>query len=272
MILIWCRSPSQTLPQGEGLREGKSTYADSNLENVLEEDDFGYKTADPLLYRLLKEHARSNRNNQTAAESILWEGLRTKKLEGFRFRRQHIVSRYIADFICLSHQLIIEVDGKIHQLPENVESDAQRTAHLNELGFTVLRFSNYEVTTDLQGVLGTIEDKLKTLSAKDSRREASPMGGGLEGAVTFALLLEQVALISPLLRVRFSTSHPKDITDDVLLTMAKYDNICKYIHLPVQSGNTRILSQMNRTYTREWYLNKVKRIEKSCRIVGSAPM
>ena len=90
--------------------------------------------------------------------------------------------------------------------------------------------------------------------------EASPMGGGLEGAVTFALLLEQVALISPLLRVRFSTSHPKDITDDVLLTMAKYDNICKYIHLPVQSGNTRILSQMNRTYTREWYLNKVKRI------------
>src|SRR5690606_18875321 len=70
--------------------------------------------------------------------------------------------------------------------------------------------------------------------------------------VTFAHLLEMVAQISPLLRVRFSTSHPKDITDDVLLTMAKYDNICKYIHLPVQSGNTRILQLMNRTYTREW--------------------
>jgi tRNA-2-methylthio-N6-dimethylallyladenosine synthase len=78
--------------------------------------------------------------------------------------------------------------------------------------------------------------------------------------VTFALLLEKVALISPLLRIRFSTSHPKDITDDVLHTMAKYNNICKYIHLPVQSGNTRILQLMNRTYTREWYLNKVKRI------------
>jgi tRNA-2-methylthio-N6-dimethylallyladenosine synthase len=78
--------------------------------------------------------------------------------------------------------------------------------------------------------------------------------------VTFAGLLEKVALISPLLRVRFSTSHPKDITDDVLYTMAKYHNICKYIHLPVQSGNTRILQLMNRTYTREWYLNKVKRI------------
>ncbi|HRO42265.1 MAG TPA: tRNA (N6-isopentenyl adenosine(37)-C2)-methylthiotransferase MiaB [Flavipsychrobacter sp.] len=81
-----------------------------------------------------------------------------------------------------------------------------------------------------------------------------------EKDVTFALLLEKVALISPLLRVRFSTSHPKDITDDVLETMAKYENICKYIHLPVQSGNTRILQLMNRTYTREWYLNKVKRI------------
>ncbi len=78
--------------------------------------------------------------------------------------------------------------------------------------------------------------------------------------VTFANLLEKVALISPLLRVRFSTSHPKDITDEVLFTMKKYNNICKYIHLPVQSGSTRILQMMNRTYTREWYLNKVNRI------------
>ncbi len=81
-----------------------------------------------------------------------------------------------------------------------------------------------------------------------------------EEAVTFAKLLEMVALVSPLLRVRFSTSHPKDITDDVLYTMAKYNNICEYIHLPVQSGNTRVLQLMNRTYTREWYLSKVARI------------
>lgn len=78
--------------------------------------------------------------------------------------------------------------------------------------------------------------------------------------VTFANLLEMVAEVSSLLRVRFSTSHPKDITDDVLYTMAKYKNICEYIHLPVQSGNTRVLQMMNRTYTREWYLSKVKRI------------
>jgi tRNA-2-methylthio-N6-dimethylallyladenosine synthase len=78
--------------------------------------------------------------------------------------------------------------------------------------------------------------------------------------VTFANLMEKVALVSPLLRVRFSTSHPKDITDEVLYTMAKYENICKNIHLPLQSGNTRVLQLMNRTYTREWYLAKVKRI------------
>ncbi len=78
--------------------------------------------------------------------------------------------------------------------------------------------------------------------------------------VSFAMLMEKVALVSPELRVRFSTSHPKDITDEVLFTMAKYENICNYIHLPVQSGNTRILQLMNRTYTREWYMKKVDRI------------
>jgi tRNA-2-methylthio-N6-dimethylallyladenosine synthase len=79
--------------------------------------------------------------------------------------------------------------------------------------------------------------------------------------VTFAKLLEMVAEISPLLRVRFSTSHPKDITDEVLYSIAKYENICKYIHLPVQSGSTRVLQLMNRTYTREWYMAKVERIK-----------
>lgn len=79
--------------------------------------------------------------------------------------------------------------------------------------------------------------------------------------VTFANLLEKVAQISPLLRVRFSTSHPKDITDEVLFVIAKYENICNYIHLPVQSGSTRILQLMNRTYTREWYMKKVARIK-----------
>jgi len=79
-------------------------------------------------------------------------------------------------------------------------------------------------------------------------------------SINFAELLEKVALINPLLRIRFSTSHPKDMTDEVLYMMAKYRNICNYIHLPVQSGSTTILGKMNRGYSREWYMERIKSI------------
>src|SRR5690554_1548786 len=88
-------------------------------------------------------------------------------------------------------------------------------------------------------------------------------------SVNFAQLMEMVAQVDPNVRVRFSTSHPKDMTDEVLHVMAKYDNICKYIHLPFQSGNSRILEMMNRGYTREWYLdriNAIRRIIPNCAI------
>ena len=78
--------------------------------------------------------------------------------------------------------------------------------------------------------------------------------------VTFAMLLEKVAQVNPDMRVRFSTSHPKDITEEVMKAMVAYENICNYIHLPIQSGNSRILELMNRTYTREWYLDRIKMI------------
>ena len=81
-----------------------------------------------------------------------------------------------------------------------------------------------------------------------------------DGDVNFAQLLEMVARISPDLRVRFSTSHPKDISDEVIYTMAMYDNICKHIHLPVQSGSNAMLEKMRRKYTREWYLERVRKI------------
>jgi tRNA-2-methylthio-N6-dimethylallyladenosine synthase len=97
-------------------------------------------------------------------------------------------------------------------------------------------------------------------------------GGGLRketlteeqkaASVNFAGLLEKVAFIDPLLRVRFSTSHPKDMTDEVLEIIAKHHNICKYIHLPVQSGSTRLLEMMNRGYSREWYLDRMAAIQR----------
>jgi tRNA-2-methylthio-N6-dimethylallyladenosine synthase len=81
-----------------------------------------------------------------------------------------------------------------------------------------------------------------------------------ESSVHFAKLLEMTALEVPGMRIRFSTSHPRDITDDVLHVMKRFDNICNYIHLPAQSGNSRVLKLMNRTYDREWYMSKVERI------------
>ncbi len=97
-------------------------------------------------------------------------------------------------------------------------------------------------------------------------REVTLLGQNVDSyaadGVNFAALLAKVAAVNPLLRVRFSTSHPKDITDEVLETMAEYPNICKFIHLPVQSGSTRILQLMNRGYTRQWYLDKIEQIKK----------
>lgn len=93
----------------------------------------------------------------------------------------------------------------------------------------------------------------------DSYKWQNPENGHV---VSFAELLEMTALVHPGLRVRFSTSHPKDMTDEVLHTMARHENICNYIHLPVQSGNSRILDLMNRTYDREWYLGRIEAIER----------
>lgn len=109
-------------------------------------------------------------------------------------------------------------------------------------------------------LLGQNVDSYKWSPEENNKARLNKKEEEVSQVVNFANLLELVAQVSPLLRVRFSTSHPKDITDEVLHTMQKYDNICKYIHLPVQSGNSRVLEMMNRTYDREWYLNRVQAI------------
>jgi tRNA-2-methylthio-N6-dimethylallyladenosine synthase len=91
-------------------------------------------------------------------------------------------------------------------------------------------------------------------------KKDNPTEDELKNATTFAQLLAKVAEVNPLLRIRYSTSHPKDMGNDVLETMAKYPNICKYIHLPVQSGSSTVLERMNRGYNREWYLERIAAI------------
>lgn len=117
-------------------------------------------SADPAYYEELKLRAKHNRNNPTEAESYLWEMLRGKKMEGYKFRRQHIIGKYIADFICLSNSLIIEVDGGYHGTQEQQHDDAVRTAFLEEQGYKVIRFKNEEIIANTDVVLKEIKANL----------------------------------------------------------------------------------------------------------------
>jgi very-short-patch-repair endonuclease len=118
--------------------------------------DLGVHTADPMMYGLLKEHAEEMRNNPTEAEKVLWEALRAKGL-GVKFRQQHIIEDFIVDFYCNEYKVTIEVDGGYHNVGNQIKSDAERTARLNELGYTELRFSNEEILCDIDNVLKKIK-------------------------------------------------------------------------------------------------------------------
>lgn len=129
---------------------------------------FGAHTADSMQYDLLKENAKNNRKNPTEAESVLWDMLKGNNI-GYHFRRQHIILDYIVDFICLDKGLVIELDGGYHNDPEQKEYDAQRTAHLQRLGYTELRFKNEELLCDPVSVIAKITETLKTLPSLQGR-------------------------------------------------------------------------------------------------------
>ena len=121
---------------------------------------------DQLAYRgglsvtTLLDQARELRQKQTPAEAILWEMLRTKRFYGLKFRRQHQIGTFIADFYCHQHHLVIELDGSIHNLPEQQQRDRAKEIYLQSIGHTILRFTNQAVFNDLEMVLSTIAQHL----------------------------------------------------------------------------------------------------------------
>jgi mannose-1-phosphate guanylyltransferase/very-short-patch-repair endonuclease len=137
-------------------------------------EKFPYETANPRAYKFLKKMAALQKENPTEAETYLWEKIRNKKLGGYKFRRQHIIDRFIADFICLDKKFIIEVDGKIHQLPDVKFRDEERTAILNEFGFEVLRLSNEQI---LKGGDALLERLKRTLDSSGLPLTPSKGGG-----------------------------------------------------------------------------------------------
>ncbi|NVK85335.1 MAG: DUF559 domain-containing protein, partial [Cytophagia bacterium] len=154
--------PIPTFPKGEG-------------------DSPSFQTADPKSYTKLKEFASELRKNETEAERILWANLRDGQIDGFKFRRQHIIGNYIADFVCLPLKLIIEIDGSVHQLPDVKDNDEFRTEWLESQGFRVIRFTNREVVSQLDRTKLMITNELWQIV-----EEASPTFGeterGQEGA------------------------------------------------------------------------------------------
>ena len=130
-------------------------------------------SADPVYYGKLKEYAQENRNHPTEAETLLWNVLSGKGLDGAKFRRQHIIGQYIADFACLDKGLVVELDGHHHSLPPVSEDDAIRTEYLNEEGYRVIRFTNEQVLHNLDETLAQIQAAL-----------SAPPSGGDGGRVS----------------------------------------------------------------------------------------
>ena len=147
------------------------------LETDEKKNPYDYQTADTVVYGLLKKFVEDHRSNPTEAENILWQVVRGKKPDSFKFRRQHIIGTYIADFVCLSQKLIVEIDGLIHEIPEKKLADAERTAELNRFGFEVIRFTNDEVLNQTDDVLNRILSRLTEKSHKNSGSENPPLEG-----------------------------------------------------------------------------------------------
>ena len=120
-----------------------------------------YNTANPMMYSILMENAVKNKRNPTEAESVMWEMLRKKQL-GVIFRRQYIIGEFIVDFVCLSKQLVVEVDGKYHDLPEQQKADVLREQCLLALGYRTIRFTNSEILVFPEQVIAKIKKELNS--------------------------------------------------------------------------------------------------------------
>ncbi len=138
------------------------------------------RTAHPDIYQILKNNAVNNRKTPTDAETLLWQCLRDRQL-GLKFRRQHAIGDYIADFICLEISLIIEVDGEYHNSEEQQEKDTIRTKYLNEQGFYVLRFTNNEVINQTEWVLKSIIASPPALSFREGAAANNSFKGLQQG-------------------------------------------------------------------------------------------
>ncbi|GAA4385279.1 UvrD-helicase domain-containing protein [Hymenobacter koreensis] len=171
--------PPAPSPRGEGEH--------SNTVRILQPGELGYddetlhwNTADEKSYKQLRDFSREMRRDSTAAEDALWQALRNRQLNGYKFRRQHSLGGVIVDFVNLEHWLVVEVDGSVHDAASQAEYDAGRTHDLEQRGFRVVRFRNEEVLNALPQVLLQIESALNK-HQQEEQTPPSPLGEGGRG-------------------------------------------------------------------------------------------
>ncbi|WP_084490059.1 chorismate synthase [Niabella ginsenosidivorans] len=139
-----------------------------------EESTPGYMTSTVNEWRILSDFAKQNRKNATEAEALLWEELRNRKIENCKFRRQHPVSGYIPDFVCIERKLVIEIDGGYHNNAEQQQYDNVRTEWLAEYGYGLIRFTNNEVLQEKERVVSRIAEALKKRAHLQKAESAPP--------------------------------------------------------------------------------------------------
>ena len=232
----WSDSIKETQKNWIGRSEGTEMQfriapTDSPIggEKELEKTWNQFKTAHPFNYNLLKENAKHNRKNPTEAEAALWEAVRGNNL-GDKFRRQHVIGDFIADFVALHSKLVIEVDGGYHNTPEQTEEDRLRTEFLNQAGFKVIRFTNEQVLGDMDNVIKEIKENLEARSGSNANSQSlSPTGRDGEGlftifttradtifGVTFMVLAPESELVS-----RLTTPEQQQAVDEYLAYVKK---------------------------------------------------
>lgn len=143
---------------------------------------FMNETADCAYNDLLAAYADYNMSHPTEAESIMWDILKSKNIDGHKFRRQHIIKDYIVDFVCLQKKIVIEIDGQYHLEGQQIVKDKSRTADLQRDGFTVIRFTNEEVIANTSGVIKNIKKALMEIIPSTNKTSASKSPLSLEGA------------------------------------------------------------------------------------------
>ena len=234
---------------------GPDAYRD--IPNLLKEVDDHHKAVNVYLSREETyadiSPVRLNSNGVTAFISIMRGCDNMCSFCVVPFTRGRERSRDSDSIVKEARDLFDKGYREVTLLGQNVDSYKWKMERSSGSGSN----NDYDNNSDNGKSDGKVPPLGRTMSGE---HRTSIAGGRGAGTVNFAQLLKKVALISPELRVRFTTSHPKDMTDEVLYIMKKYDNICKNIHLPAQSGNSRVLKLMNRTYDREWYMERIKAI------------